>query len=159
MRGFFIKMKIDKYLELLKSVIDNLPNETEKVILANMDDISDILTNEQMLRQNEDGDGQKLGKYAKDYKKQPFDDFRGYPKVRGGFFNLLKTGSFFDSIYIVKSTRKYAYKIVSNATHLKDILKRTNRTEAKLLKLQPKNVVLADTIIKKHIDKWILSKL
>jgi hypothetical protein len=152
-------MTIDKYLERMKSVIDDLPNETEKAILSNMDEISDILRNEQMLKQNEDGQGQKLGMYARDYKKEPFDDIRGYPKVKGGFFNLLKTGSFFDSIYIVKSTRKFSYKIVSNAEHLKDILKRTNRTEAKLLSLQEKNVILADNIIKKHIDKWILSRL
>ena len=147
----------DDYMNRLRSVIKEMPNESERVIRRNMDDIMDYVREDQMFNRGIAGDGSPLGVYKITNTE---GNGRGFPKLRGTRFNLFDSGYFFDTMVLTKTRGKYNFRIRSNASYLKDILEVTNKDEATLLGITEENNLKVNIdIIKKEIDAWILSKI
>jgi hypothetical protein len=152
LRGFFIKMTIDKYLERLKSVIDNLPTQLENVVKSNAEQIADLNREQQLYFKGEDANGKKLLPYTnftkqiKRVKRQPFDRT-----------TLNDTGDFFNAFEVDYQKASYLVRIYSTDDKTPKLMAKYGKD---IFGLQPINhKYLDEQIIKKHIDKWILSKL
>lgn len=148
----------EKYLENLKKAINGIPKETERIVISKMDDVIDLVREKQIFEKGIDSTGKTLGIYRGFRQKTKiWQDSRGFPKNRGNKYNLLDSGTFFNSMVLRKFRGKYQFIIKSNVPYLNDILKTTNTTEQKLLGMTNENVVNLDKqIIKPELDKWLL---
>ena len=151
----------EKYLQNLKNAISGLPKETERIVISNMDDVIDLVREKQIFEKGIDSTGKTLGIYRGfRVKTESYQDARGFPKNRGDKFNLLDSGTFFNSMVLKKFRGKYQFIIKSNVPYLKDILKNTNTTEYKLLGITKENIINLDQqIIKPELDKWLLKTI
>ena len=151
----------EKYLENLKKAIAEMPKETERIVVSNMDNVLDLVREKQMLEQGINANSESLGIYRGFRSQAPIgSDPRGYPKNRGNRFNLLDTGAFHNSIILRKARGKYKFDIKSNIGYLAKILEITNTTEQTLLGLTKENTYNLDKeIIKPELDKWLLKYL
>jgi hypothetical protein len=153
-------IKADKYIDNVQYLIKNIRAESERIAIANQDDIIDFVREEQMLKKGTDGNGFFLAKYRSTRLfGESGSDSRGFPKVKGKSFNLLETGTFFNSM-VLKPKKKYLFNIRANVPYLKDILLKTGSTQEDLLGVTPENLLKINIeIIKKELDKWIFSKV
>lgn len=151
----------EQYLTNLKKAISGLPQETERIVISKMDDVLDLVREKQMLEQGINADGKALGIYAGFRQKtEIWQDSRGYPKNRGNRYNLLDSGTFYNSMILRKFRGKYQFIIKSNVSYLKEILDRTNTTEQSLLGMTKESIVNLDKeIIKPDLDKWLLKTI
>ena len=152
MRGFFINMTIDKYLAKMKSVIDSLPNQLENVVKTHAEQISDLNREQQLYFKGEDSKGRKLTPYTavtkriKQTKRQPFDRT-----------TLNDTNDFYKAFQVDYDKAAYLVKIFSTDSKTPKLISKYGKD---IFGLQPINhKYLDEQIIKKHIDKWILSRL
>lgn len=152
MRGFFIKMTIDKYLDRMKSVIDNLPTQIENVVKSNAEQIADLNREQQLYFKGEDSKGKKLLEYTnftkqiKRNKRQPFDRT-----------TLNDTGDFFNAFQVDYEKASYLVRIYSTDKKTPNLMTKYGKD---IFGLQPINhKYLDENIIKINIDKWILSRL
>lgn len=145
-------MTIDKYLERLKIVIDGLPNQLENVVKTNAEQIADLNREQQLYFKGEDSKGQKLTPYAvvtkriKQIKRQPFDRT-----------TLSDTEAFYKAFQVNYDKASYLVRIYSTDNKTPKLISKYGKD---IFGLQPINhKYLDEQIIKKHIDKWILSRL
>ena len=147
----------DEYMNRIRSVIKEMPNESERVMRRNMDDIIDYIREDQMFNRGIAGNGSPLGVYKMTNKE---GKGRGFPKFRGTRFNLFDSGNFFNTMVLTKTRGKYNFRVRSNVSYLKDILEVTHKDEATLLGItEDNNLKVNIDIIKKELDEWILSKI
>ncbi len=88
-------------LELQKKLIkarDGIEQQTAKAILKFEKQIVDLVREEQIFKDGEDGSGNIIGVYKVTFER-PIDhsNTRGYPKVKGTQVNLFDTGSVYRS--------------------------------------------------------------
>ena len=147
-------------MDNIQHLIKNIRTESERIAIANQDEIIDFVREDQMLKKGTDGNGFFLAKYrATRLFGESGSDPRGFPKVKGKSFNLLETGTFFNSM-VLKPKKKYLFNIKANVPYFKDILLKTGSTELDLLGVTRENLLKINIeIIKKELDKWILSKI
>ena len=154
-----MEVSIETYLSNLKTAINGLPAETDRLMVANMEQVIDLVREEQMLKKGINAEGKSLGLYRSNtFKTENWQDARGYPKMFGNRFNLLASGRFVNSMVLKKYRNKY--KIKANIPYLNEILNKTNTTEDELMGLTKDNLVTLDEkIIKPKLDKWLLKIL
>lgn len=147
----------EKYLENLKKAITEMPKETERIVISNMDDVLDLVRENQMLEKGVNANNEPLGIYRGFRSQAPAgSDPRGYPKIRGNRFNLLDTGLFFKTMILTKIGKKYQFSIKANVPYLANILQKTSNTEKTLLGITEENRTnLDEQIIKPNLDKWL----
>jgi len=145
-------MTIDKYLDRMKSVIDNLPTQIENVVKSNAEQIADLNREQQLYFKGEDSKGKKLLEYTnftkqiKRNKRQPFDRT-----------TLNDTGNFFNAFQVDYEKASYLVRIYSTDEKTPKLMAKYGKD---IFGLQPINhKYLDENIIKINIDKWILSRL
>lgn len=87
-----------EYLNRLTQVRDGLNQETAKIILKFEKQIVDLVREDQIFKDGEDGQGKIIGVYSSTRDK-PFehDNTRGYPKIAGTQVNLFDSGAVYKS--------------------------------------------------------------
>lgn len=81
---------VKDYMDIVKQVRDNIPNETEKILNQNKNEVLDLNRNT-LFEDGENNNGEVIGTY----KISVFGSGKGYPKIRGTRFNFFDTGNFF----------------------------------------------------------------
>lgn len=146
-----MEVSIEIYLQNLKAVIRNMPNKFERILDSEKDVILDLNRETQLNEQGINSKGKKLKEY------RPFTI--EIKKLIGQPYNrttLFYSGKFYEG-FEIKPLGNYRFDIFS--TDSKSLLLE-DKYGKDIFGLTKSNAeYLDEKIIKKEIDKWILSKL
>ena len=146
-----MEVSIETYLQNLKAVINNLPNQFDRILDSQKDAILDLNRETQLNEQGIDSKGRKLQEY------RPFTieikKLIGQPYDRT---TLFYSGKFYEG-FTIQPLGNYRFDIFSTDSKTTMLQKKYTKHIFGLTKSNAE--YLDNNIIKKEIDKWILSKM
>ena len=145
-------MEVSQYIDNLELVIRNVPNQVERIIKENKEQVLDLNRENQLYERGIDSQGAKLLEYAsftieiKQLLRQPYDRT-----------TLFYSGRFYEGFYYQFDEQNFTLEIFSNDEKSPKLVAKYGR---EIFGLDEQNkLYLNQSIIKPRLDEWLLKYL